>query len=361
MILFIPDLGKYMPQVKDMFYHRTYVCNEIMDNMDKFKIQFLRNEESFDKIIPIIDKNIDDKLNNNLPDLENMNGDIAKNNMILGNKNSIFLYTIMIEFDEDEYNKKKDKLLNSFCTPNINIKKVRNGVLYFSFICRNEAEVYVFLKAIRDNNIKFKLFLISAYCNVEATKDRNTSITGFLKEEDIDLLLKNYNRTLLYIVLSVNHHTLSDERKTKLYSLNDLINRPATYFIEEYKLDIKSLDLEKLSFTLYQLAEETYTKYTKLYAFVLLHIEDERVKRLLDVVSSEEDSLEKSVKVFDCAEELGFKDNDPVLENRISTRVSELIKEKRFDLLMVIMDIIDSTFIGYILSPIFKDVKKLFN
>ena len=212
------------------------------------------------------------------------------------------------------------------------------------------------------NNIKFKRFLITVYDNTEATKKKITSITGYLDEKDITLLLANYNRNLLYIIISSKSLEVTARERNRAYSTYELVHRPATYFIEEYNLDTISLYLVRLSFTLYQLAGEDYTKYCKLYAYILLNIKDEKVKRLLEIISSNGDSLEKSRNVFKCVEELELrKADDSHIMNLISNKVSVLIKEEKYGILNSIMDIIDATFIGYISSPIFEDIKKIFN
>lgn len=354
----VDDLGKYVPSPKEVFYKRTYTCASIMENMDKFKIQFVGRTEDPDTIKLLIEKSIDNKLEN----FESMNEDIINNNLMLGNYNSVFLYTIMIEIDKEECDKNKDKLLNSYCTYNIECKQVDEDTITLSSICRNEAEVYIILKVIKDNNIKFKNFLISAYGNVEAFKNKSTSVTGVLEEKDINLLLDNYNRTLLYLTLSTNYINFTTEDKVILFTINNLSNSPTSYLIEEYDLNIENLDFMRLSFTLYQFAEESYTKYCKLYAYILLNLEDEKVKKLLEVIASNCDSLEKSRNVFKCADELEIrKDDDTHILNFINTRVSDLIKEEKFDILNAIMDTIDSAFIGHLSTNIFEDIKKIFN
>ena len=357
----VDDLGEYLPSSKKIFYHRTFNCNLIMENMDKFKTQFIHPKEDSAVIRLLIDNNIDDKLDNKLENIDSMNREIIKNNLILGNDNSVDLYIILIEIEKEELDEKKDKLLNSFCTHNIKCKK-EDDEIFISSICRNEAEVYIVLKAMRDNNIKFKRFLITAYDNTEVTKHKITSVTGYLDEGDKTLILANYERRLLNITISINSIKPTAGEKNRVYSTYELVHRPATYFIEEYNLDTKSLYFIRLSFTLYQLAQESYTKYCKLYAYILLNIEDERVKKLIEIISSNGDSLEKSRNVFKCVEELELrKEDDSHIMNSISDRVSELIKEEKHDILNSIMDIIDSTFIGYTSSNIFEDIKKIFN
>lgn len=355
----VDDLGKYTLSPKEIFYKRTYTCNSIMENMDKFKIQFVDRNVDPDTIKLLIEKNIDNKLEN----FESMNEDIINNNLILGNNNSIFLYAIMIEIDKEECDKNKNKLLNSYCTYNIECRQVDEDTITLSSICRNEAEVYIILKAIKDNNIKIEKFLISAYGNTEATRHESKSITGFLEEEDINLLLENYNRTLPYLTLSSHSINFTTEDKVILFTINNLLNTPTSYLIEKYGLNIENLDFMKLSFTLYQLAEETYTEYCKLYAYILLNLEDEKVKKLLELMAFNGDSLEKSRNVFKCAKDLKITkdDDDAHILNFISNRVAELIKEEKFDILNAIMDTIDSTFIGYLSTNIFEDIKKILN
>lgn len=347
----VDDLCEYIPSAKQIFYKRTYTCASIMENMDKFKIQFVDSSVDPDTIKLLIDKSIDNKLEN----FESMTEDIINNN-------SIFLYAIMIEINKEECDKNKNKLLNSFCTYNIECRQEDEDTITLSSICRNEAEVYIILKAVRDNNIKFEKFLISAYGNTEATKKSSTFITGFLEEKDINLLLENYNRTLLYLTISEHSINFTTEDKVILFSIDNLLNSPTLYLTQEYGLDIKGLDLVRLSFALYQFSEEDYTKYCELYAYILLNLEDEKVQKLLEVMAFNGDSLEKSRNVFKCADELEIrKDDDTHILNFINRRVSELIKEEKFDILNAIMDTIDSTFIGYLSTNIFEDIKKILN
>lgn len=354
----VDDLCEYIPSAKQIFYKRTYTCASIMENMDKFKIQFVDRKVDPDTIKLLVEKSIDNKLEN----FDSMNEDIINNSLILGNNNSIFLYTIMIEINKEECNKNKNKLLNSFCTYNIECRQEDEDTIILTSICRNEAEVYIILKAIRDNNIKFEKFLIGAFSNTEATKKSSTFITGFLEEKDIDLLLDNYNRTLLYLTISEHSINFTTEDKVILFTINSLLNAPTSYLIQEYGLDIKGLDLVRLSFTLYQFAKESYTKYCELYAYILLNLEDEKVQKLLELMAFNGDSLEKSRNVFKYADELGIgKEDDTHILNFIRTRVAELIKEEKFNILNAIMDTIDSTFIGYLSTNIFEDIKKILN
>lgn len=215
----------------------------------------------------------------------------------------------------------------------------------------------------RDNNIKFNKLILTAYTNTQITTDITGKVRGVLEEKDIVELLSRYNRKLLFTTLMVNSIDSLDEEERLMELLYRLAQSPVEYFIEKYNLNLSSIDFLSTSLALYQNGREYYTRYCRLFAYILLHIEDEKVKNFFTAISfSDLNPFEKARRVFRCNKELNFirneKDEYDDLLIPIREKVESLIENKCFDTLNSIMDIIDSTFIGYVSSPAFENFKK---
>ena len=361
------DLEGKLPSLENVFYNRTYDCDGIMERMDGFKTQFINPfmtaEEDSNIRRLVIDDIIDKKLNSNFKASDYINSYIAKNYLILDNMNSVFLYNFFLIMDLKEYDNKKEKLLSSFCTYNVVVEE-EDGIVYIATNCRNEAEVYIILKVMRDNNIKFNKLILTAYTNTRITTDIAGKVRGVLEEKDIVELLSQYNRKLLFTTLMVNSIDSLDEEEKLMKLLYRLAQSPVEYFIEKYNLNLSSIDFLSTSLALYQNGREYYTRYCRLFAYILLHIEDEKVKNFFTAISSSDlNPFEKARRVFRCNKELNFirneKDEYDDLLIPIREKVESLIENKGFDTLNCIMDIVDSTFIGYVSSPAFKDLKTI--
>ena len=313
---------------EDLFFHRTYVCNAVMESI--YVSEVLGNYD-YKKYV---DRIIRYKFNNVLNDKKYMIDYIVNMNLFFNDLKSSYFYAISMDFELEEYFKKREKLISSYCTPGIEIRKTTDNMNVF-VLCRNEAELFMILKGIKDNDIKYKSLKVNSISKDYIPYVSNHILVSSLNSDNIEEILNKYNKNdLISILLNTTIEKTENEEEIFRLKIDKLFKNLMKYYLKDYDMKNK-IYFARISSMVFKKSVEEYNSYLAYcirFAYILLHRYDEKIRNFF-----QESSGDKEPEFL--------KEDIDTLLYLTKTKIKELIDKKEFGLLICIIDIIDTLYI----------------
>ena len=349
-----------IPSFYELFYFRTYICDKLLENMEKIhsigtpktpleEIEIAKCKEEIDIII--------DKKNKNIVEYnKEMDDYILENNLIFDKLNKMN-YHLTIIMDKKEFRKNPFKVFLTFTTPNVQIEESEKNYDYMiiNLDCRNKAEVYALFRGFRDLKIKMHQCSINEYNN-KYERDTWRSHGALLKEDtiyesvndyafDLDRIIKDNEEENFIQVIDgkkeiVNTAGIKDCLKTVVKS---------RFRDTDYVDKITDFEAAQLGSFLYTVMEYDYKKYTLLYTYLLLNIDKPIVKNFILLNVDDERKAYSLLDVVNYAKSKG-KDGDDENElfaKEIKVKLKELVENKNYEILSSVISIVELSFIAF--------------
>ena len=363
----LSDLAEIMKEIIDevneetithehFFAHRTTLVNNLDRNIRKG--MDIYDEDTSEEEIKELKKlkKENDELAESKLKLEIKDGDIdeaVKRNLIIPEDNNGSLYTVRFTMDREEFEKNPDIFRNAYCSSNI-ATALAEDKAYLIFNARSEGEIYIFLKVVVDEDINFEEILIDKFIKRAPFKYIPTSFGARFDKDIVKGLINNDTFPLDYTIMNYlkeNFVVMDNEKdiELKLQGVQNLIDSPATIYSKKYNIEMNGQDFAAASFSLHTVADKNYRNYAIMYTYILLNMNDKKVRKFFDASMVRDDNRERTTRLIEALEELNFINPDEVefkdLIKDINKKVSLIVKNEDYDVLNMIMDIVDSSFI----------------
>ena len=363
----LSDLAEIMKEIIDeideenithehFFAHRTTLVNKLDRNIRKG--MDIYDEDMIEEEIKELKelKKENDELAESKLKLEIKDGDIdeaVKGNLIIPENNLGSLYTVRFTMTREEFEKNPDIFRNAYCSANV-ASALSDEKAYLIFNARSEGEIYIFLKLVVDEDINFEEMLIDKFIKRAPFKYMPASFGARFDKDIVKGLINNDTFPLDYTImhyLNENFVVMDNEGgiELKLQGVQNLIDSPATIYSKKYDIEMNGQDFAAASFSLHTVADKNYRNYAIMYTYILLNMDDKKVRKFFDASMIRDDNREKTTRLLEALEELNFIHPDKVeykdLIKDINKKVSKIVKNEDYDVLNIIMDIVDSSFI----------------
>lgn len=350
-----------IPSFYELFYFRTYICDKLLENMEKIhsigtpktpleEIELAKCKEEIDRIIENKNKNIVE-YNKEMDDY------ILENNLIFDKLNEMN-YHLTIIMDKKEFSKNPFKVFLTFTTPNVQIEESEKNYDYMilNLDCRNKAEVYALFRGFKDLKIKIHQCSINEYNN-NYERDTWRSHGALLKEDTIYESVNDYAFDLDKLIRDneeENFIQVIDGKKeiVNTAGIKDCLKTVVKSRFRDTDYEDKFTDYEaaRLGEFLYTIMEYDYKRYTLLYTYLLLNIDDKKVKEflLLDVNDKNKPHLLLDI-VLDLEKRKGSDDYNELdsIAEEIKVKLKELVDNKNYEVLSSVISIVESAFVGF--------------
>lgn len=319
---------------KYLFYYKTFLCNKLSEIMKGEKVSHSE-----------VDKIINNKFNNVLEDKESMDKDILENNLFVSS-NDDFLYTVNIEFEEEEHDEKFPYIIAGFSTRRTYAFYNGSSSVVITYNCRNKSEIYTLFRALKKYNLEFEELIVCAYVKEDS---ENRSFYSSRVSFDVDKvyeLAEDYNFDI------IKYMNKKDCEFVGLKAIYRLTVPSSLFSFMSYGIYISGLDMINLASTLYEIVEKNYKAYCVLFSYILLYKNEKNIRSFLKKISSNPDDSvrERVVKIVEAAEELGIFDVQDIelgyLSNMVNMKVRELILNNKYGELNDVIALVDNAYIG---------------
>ena len=349
-----------IPSFYELFYFRTYICDKLLENMEKIhnigtpktpleEIELAKCKDNIDRIIANKNKNIVDYT-------KEMDDYILENNLVFDRLNKTN-YHLTIIMDKKEFNKNPFKIFLTFTTPNVQIEESEKNYDYMivNLNCRNKAEVYALFRGFKELKIKIHQCSINEYNN-DYERDTWRSHGALLKEDTIYESVNDYSFDLDKLIRDneeENFIQMIDGKKeiVNTTGIKDCLKTVVKNRFRDTDYEDKFTDFEaaQLGSFLYTIMEYDYKRYTLLYTYLLLNIDNIIVENFL---LQNVDDERKPYSLLDIVNYVKAKGKDEEDENELFTKeinakLKELVDNKNYEILYSVISIVESSFIAF--------------
>lgn len=292
------------------------------------------------------------------------NGDLekyARERLVLPTDNVGYLYSVKLVMSEKEFKNHTDILTSMAYTVHVHLKlNIRK--IFISFNARSEEEIYIFLRALVDEDVNFEEMLINRFPKQQTGFSNLINSGAKFDKDTVKELMDNDVFDLDQAIeenLNENFITMDDDLNIRLNisDVRKLIDNPARLYSERFNVELDGKDLSQAAFAIYMRANTDYRHYVIVFTYLLLNIKDKKVKRFFEASKIRDDEDKMMSSLNEALEDLGFTesymDYTSIIFD-INSKVSQSFKKKAYGDLNLIMDIVDSSLIMCMKSFIIK-------
>lgn len=292
------------------------------------------------------------------------NGDLekyARERLVLPTDNVGYLYSVKLAMSKKEFKNHIDILTSMAYTVDVRLKlNIRK--IFISFNARSEEEIYIFLRALVDEDVNFEEILINRFPKQQTGFSNLINSGAKFDKDTVKELMDNDVFDLDQAIeenLNENFITMDDDLNIRLNmsDVRKLIDNPARLYSERFNVELDGKDLTQAAFAIYMRTNTDYRHYAIVFTYLLLNIKDKKVKRFFEASKIRDDEDKMMSSLNEALEDLGFTESCMYYASiifDINSKVSQSFKKKAYGDLNLIMDIVDSSLIMCMKSFIIK-------